>query len=245
MAFIDPGWFALAFSEDVPPKGVKPLKYFGQDLVLFRTEDGRAVIADAHCPHLGAHLGYDGKVEGEAIACPFHGWRYDPEGRCEHVPFADRIPPSARIRVWPVTEQSGMIFAWHDLDGRPPAWTLPTYDETTRLPEVLPKDHQGAPEEAVPTSVISSEVLGGGITRVESRAPRVPGVTTVYYVSAAPVDEPLTHYRVNMFLLVDKDCPLTEDQLQSFNKTVTEHGGPSNIAMARSGRTKPMPRGRS
>ena len=48
------GWFMVGFSEDVAPKGVKPLRYFARDLVLFRTEDGKAVVADAHCPHLGA-----------------------------------------------------------------------------------------------------------------------------------------------------------------------------------------------
>ena len=75
------GWFMVGFSEDVAPKGVKPLRYFARDLVLFRSEDGKAVVADAHCPLRGAHLGYDSKVVGDTIVCPFHAWRYDSTGK--------------------------------------------------------------------------------------------------------------------------------------------------------------------
>ncbi|MEN3271267.1 MAG: hypothetical protein V7636_28, partial [Actinomycetota bacterium] len=58
------GWYLLAESKDVQPGDVLPIEYFGKELVLFRTEAGEAVVLDAHCPHLGAHLGYGGTVEG-------------------------------------------------------------------------------------------------------------------------------------------------------------------------------------
>ena len=45
--------------------------------MLFRGDDGCARVFDAHCPHLGAHLGFGGRVCGDGIACPFHGWRFD------------------------------------------------------------------------------------------------------------------------------------------------------------------------
>ena len=63
------GWFALAASHEVAPGAVKPLHNFGIDLVLFRTESGQVVVTDPYCPHLGAHLGYGGRVEGETIRC--------------------------------------------------------------------------------------------------------------------------------------------------------------------------------
>src|SRR4051812_45876125 len=71
------GWYLLAESGSVQPGDVVPLRYFGKDLVLFRTDAGEAVVLDAHCPHLGAHLGHGGTVEGEAIRCPFHSWRFE------------------------------------------------------------------------------------------------------------------------------------------------------------------------
>ncbi len=71
---------------------VKPLHYFGRELVVFRGEDGVAHVLDAHCPHLGAHLGFGGRVEGGALRCPFHGWLWNGDGRCLEVPYAGRVP---------------------------------------------------------------------------------------------------------------------------------------------------------
>ena len=65
---------------EIKPGAVRPLKVFGRDLVLFRTTDGAATVLDAHCAHLGAHLGVGGRVEGNTIVCPFHAWAYDGSG---------------------------------------------------------------------------------------------------------------------------------------------------------------------
>ena len=59
------GWFQIAYSDELEKGQVVPLRYFGKDLVLFRTEGGEAQLLDAYCPHLGAHLGHGGKVQGE------------------------------------------------------------------------------------------------------------------------------------------------------------------------------------
>jgi nitrite reductase/ring-hydroxylating ferredoxin subunit len=128
------GWFAAEFSDQLAPSEVRPIKYFGRELVLWRTEEGKAVVADAHCPHLGAHLGYDAKVEGDTLFCPFHAWGFGSSGKCVHVPYTKQIPPRAVLNVWPVVERSGIIFVWHDLDGRPPLFEVPEFDETHKLP---------------------------------------------------------------------------------------------------------------
>jgi len=65
------GWAQVAYSEELPPGGVMPLQYFGRDLVLFRTESGAPQVLDAHCGHMGAHLGHGGRVEGDSIVCHF------------------------------------------------------------------------------------------------------------------------------------------------------------------------------
>ena len=49
------GWFRVAYSADLAVGDLRALHYFGRDLVLFRGEDGRAHVLDAHCAHLGAH----------------------------------------------------------------------------------------------------------------------------------------------------------------------------------------------
>lgn len=65
----------------------------GQPVVLFRRADGRPTCLDAHCPHLGANLAHGGRVVRHAgencIRCPFHGWRFAPDGACVAVPYTE------------------------------------------------------------------------------------------------------------------------------------------------------------
>lgn len=127
------GWYLIAWSADLAPGQVVPLRYFDSDFVLFRTEDGTPALLDAHCPHLGAHLGHGGCVRGRDLVCPFHDWQFGVEGRCTAIPYAQRIPARAQVRAHRVVEHSGMILAF--VGGEPdyevpalaelddPAWT--------------------------------------------------------------------------------------------------------------------------
>ena len=94
--------------------------------MLFRGEDGVARVFDAHCPHLGAHLGVGGRVCGDGLACPFHGWRFAGDGRLVEVPGLDRTP-RATARAWPVCERNGRIFVWHHAERRPPSYDVIGY----------------------------------------------------------------------------------------------------------------------
>lgn len=132
------GWFAVANGSEV---GRKPLTlhYFGQDLVIYRGESGRVVLLDAYCPHMGTHLGSgpssatsrsETHMEGDNIRCPFHAWRFGPDGVCNHIPYHDGpIPEQARIRSWPVQERYGVVFAWHDPEGLEPDFHVPDFPE--------------------------------------------------------------------------------------------------------------------
>lgn len=123
------GWFAVAASHEIAAGQVKPIHNFGVDLVLYRTMSGKAVVTDPYCPHLGAHLGHGGTVDGEAIRCPFHHWKFDTSGKCTSVPFAP-APSAARLKVWPTAEHNDMIMVWYDLNGRAPTWEMPDFEKT-------------------------------------------------------------------------------------------------------------------
>ncbi len=123
------GWFSVGAGSDLTPGDVRPITYLGQDLVLFRGADGIARVFDAFCPHLGAHLGVGGRVCGEGITCPFHGWRFDGEGQLAEVPGLDR-KPRANARAWSVCERNGRIFIWHHAAGAPPTYDVISYRPT-------------------------------------------------------------------------------------------------------------------
>ena len=126
-AFLEPGryargWHILMFSQELAVGDVKPLRYFDHDFVIYRGESGRAAVLDAHCPHLGAHLASDGgRLVGDHLACPFHGWTFDCQGTCVDIPYAKKIPERAvnALRGWPVLEKNGFIALWYDPDNGP------------------------------------------------------------------------------------------------------------------------------
>ncbi|TWB18406.1 MULTISPECIES: Rieske 2Fe-2S domain-containing protein [Nitrospirillum] len=132
------GWFMVAAAPEVTsvPSAVR---FFGQDLVLYRGQSGRAYMVDAYCPHMGTHLAknttsyviQDGRhVEGDSIRCPYHAWQFGPDGRCTEIPYSKApIPAAARLRTWVLEERYGCLFTWHDPEGGAPDFDLPLIPE--------------------------------------------------------------------------------------------------------------------
>ena len=123
------GWFRVAFSDELAAGEVRRLEYFGKKLVLFRGQGGSARLFDAHCPHMGAHLGFGGEVVGDSLRCPFHHWKFDGEGKCSEIPYAKRIPARAKIGTYPLVEKNGVILMWHDRDAGTPFFEIPDIPE--------------------------------------------------------------------------------------------------------------------
>jgi len=120
------GWFVIAFSDEIATGEAKRMKYFGEELVAYRGEDGQVRVLDAYCAHMGAHLAVGGKVKGNCIECPFHAWKYDGTGACVEIPYAKKIPAKARQRAWPTREANGVVFVWNDPAGGAPEYENPT-----------------------------------------------------------------------------------------------------------------------
>ena len=119
------GWFMIGWSAEFPTAEVRPLRYFGEDLVAYRDEGGALHVLDAHCPHLGAHIGHGGTVAGDCVECPYHGWQWGPDGTNRAIPYEDRPNRSKRLRAWPTVEQHDCAFLWHQPHGEPPRWDMP------------------------------------------------------------------------------------------------------------------------
>jgi len=119
------GWFGLAFSDELALGEVKRVRFAGREVVVFRTEQGKAAVFEAYCPHLGAHFGYGGCVVGETLRCPMHAFRFDVAGQCVAVGVGHSHLPSARAGVVHVRENCGVILAWHHPGGAPPDWEPP------------------------------------------------------------------------------------------------------------------------
>ena len=106
------GWYVVALSNDLPVGGVKQVTCVGRELAVFRGEDGVAAVLDAYCPHLGANLAAGGTVEGNSLACPFHGWQFNKEGVCVKIPYCDHIPAGASVKKYTVLERNQQVMMW-------------------------------------------------------------------------------------------------------------------------------------
>ncbi|HVH47170.1 MAG TPA: Rieske 2Fe-2S domain-containing protein [Labilithrix sp.] len=132
------GWFPIARSAEVEAGQVKPVTAVGKELVVFRAANGEARVTGAYCAHLGAHLAVGGRVEGDCIRCPFHGWLYDGKsGNCVEIPAEKYVPKRAAIESLETVERNGLIFIWHHAEGKPPWYEIPVAPETSD-PDWLP-----------------------------------------------------------------------------------------------------------
>jgi phenylpropionate dioxygenase-like ring-hydroxylating dioxygenase large terminal subunit len=137
-------WYAAARSASLSRTPVK-VRMLGQDFALFRDATGVARCVSNVCPHRGASMA-DGRVVGDLLQCPYHGWSFDGNGLCRWIPSLGRdaiAPPRSRIDAYPTLERYGIVFAFlGDLPEaeRPgileipewgqPGWTFDHYDFT-------------------------------------------------------------------------------------------------------------------
>ncbi|MEE3849665.1 Rieske 2Fe-2S domain-containing protein [Gordonia sp. LSe1-13] len=113
------GWHCLGPAKEFADGKPHAVEAFGTRLVVFADSKGDLKILDGYCRHLGGNLA-DGTVKGDTIACPFHGWEWGGNGRCKNIPYGRRVPPLAKTRSWTTTQLHGLLFVWHDPQGRPP-----------------------------------------------------------------------------------------------------------------------------
>src|SRR5437867_9283076 len=77
-------WYIAGRSRDLhsKPIGVMILK---RPLALFRDEHGRPAAVEDRCLNRGAPLS-DGGIDGGYLTCPYHGWKYAPDGSVARIP---------------------------------------------------------------------------------------------------------------------------------------------------------------
>ncbi|HLG73665.1 MAG TPA: Rieske 2Fe-2S domain-containing protein [Chloroflexota bacterium] len=141
-------WFPVATVSDLDRDPARPVRILGEQLVLFRTDDGQLGLVQERCPHRGASLAY-GIPEDGGLRCCYHGWLFDRQGHCAEQPgetgsekleAGSEAPshlPRGRasckdtvcIQAYPVQELGGLIFAYL---GPAPVPLLPRWDLLVR-----------------------------------------------------------------------------------------------------------------
>lgn len=126
-------WYVAEWSKSLTDSPLK-VKMLGQNLVLFRDDKGVAHCLSDVCIHRGGSLSGGRCIDGN-VACPYHGWQFDGEGKVQFIPSEGRdfnIPDRARVDAYPTEERYGMIWVFlGDLpeEERPPIPPFPEYDD--------------------------------------------------------------------------------------------------------------------
>jgi len=126
-------WYPVAASEEVTNDAPFRVRILCTDLVAFRDTQGNAHVISDTCIHRGAALG-EGKIVGDSVQCPYHGWQYNGDGQCTLIPSLskDETPPArAKVDSYPVQEKYGIVFAFlGDLpeSERPAVMEIPEYE---------------------------------------------------------------------------------------------------------------------
>lgn len=106
-------WYPVYWSENLKPGQVVQVTVWQQAIALYRTTDGQVYAMEDACPHKGVEL-HKGKVKGDRLVCPYHGWEFDPDGQCAHIPY---LPPSQKLpcayaRSYPARERYGILWVF-------------------------------------------------------------------------------------------------------------------------------------
>ncbi|MEM7348863.1 MAG: aromatic ring-hydroxylating dioxygenase subunit alpha [Chloroflexota bacterium] len=121
-------WQPAALIDELPPeRPVKAVRLLGENLVLFKDEQGGYGLMQQHCPHRAADLAY-GRLEDGGLRCTFHGWLFNAQGKCLEQPpepIGSKYFQKVDLVSYPVVEKNGILWTYMG-PGRPPAF--PAFD---------------------------------------------------------------------------------------------------------------------
>ncbi|WP_394782146.1 Rieske 2Fe-2S domain-containing protein [Undibacterium sp.] len=109
--FIRNCWYVAGWDHEVPADGFLSRTICNLPLALWRDSQNRLVAFEDRCCHRGAPLS-KGRREGDCVRCMYHGLKFNADGVCVDIPSQSRIPPQAKVRVFPVVEKDRWIWVW-------------------------------------------------------------------------------------------------------------------------------------
>lgn len=123
--FVKNCWYVAGWSHELT---TAPLArtLLNEPVVLFRGASGRAFALEDRCCHKNLPLSF-GAVQGDCLACGYHGMVYDGSGKCVKVPGQDVIPSGACVRGFPVEERDGVLWFWPGDLEKADVSTIPSY----------------------------------------------------------------------------------------------------------------------
>ncbi|HEV7714212.1 MAG TPA: aromatic ring-hydroxylating dioxygenase subunit alpha [Steroidobacteraceae bacterium] len=109
--FLKNCWYVAAWDYELIDGKLLSRTLLEEQVLLYKGDSGKVVALTDRCPHRAALLS-QGRLEGDAVRCMYHGIKFDSAGRCMQIPGQDLIPPKMRVRSYPVVERDHLIWIW-------------------------------------------------------------------------------------------------------------------------------------
>ncbi len=109
-AYLRNVWYVAADATEVT-RTLKRIRVLGEEIVIYRKESGEPAALEDACPHRKLPLSM-GRLQGDEVECGYHGLTFDCAGACTRVPGQERIPPSIRVKSYPVLDRFGLVWIW-------------------------------------------------------------------------------------------------------------------------------------
>ncbi|MGQ4646494.1 Rieske 2Fe-2S domain-containing protein [Lyngbya aestuarii] len=133
-------WYPVGWANQLKSGKVIPVRIWHKSIDSTNRQGAIAVYRDANgqlhaledtCPHKGVAL-HKGIVQGEHLACRYHGWTFDGTGKCAGIPYLspEQKLPCAQVRSYPVQEKYNLIWIF------PGDKALATTCQPPEMPEV-------------------------------------------------------------------------------------------------------------
>ncbi|WP_342724106.1 aromatic ring-hydroxylating dioxygenase subunit alpha [Bradyrhizobium sp. B097] len=103
-------WYAAAWDAEVK-QALLPRTICGKHVVIYRRTNGEVAALEDACWHRLVPLS-KGRLEGDSVACGYHGLKFNAQGRCTFMPSQQTINPSACVRAYPVVERHRFVWLW-------------------------------------------------------------------------------------------------------------------------------------
>ncbi|NRB09160.1 MAG: aromatic ring-hydroxylating dioxygenase subunit alpha [Richelia sp.] len=140
-------WYPVAWADELQPGKIIPVVIWQQAVAVYRDQNLQLHALEDACPHKGVAL-HEGKVQDDHLVCRYHGWKFNGDGHCVHIPYLPKEQklPCAQAVSYPVQEKYNIVWVFpgdKELAEDTPLPDVPEYDHPDWLAILIPDNFQG------------------------------------------------------------------------------------------------------
>ena len=119
-------WYPVMRAEEAEKRHVARGQLLGEELAIWRDDDGKINVWANRCPHRGVRLSI-GANQGHSLQCRYHGWVFESgSAQCIAIPAHPELKPAKafKAQTFNALEKYGYIWVNLGTASGTPAWPL-------------------------------------------------------------------------------------------------------------------------